>query len=372
MRIAFLCKRRYTGKDVIADGFGRLYEIPRQLALLNHDVRGFCLDYRGHSEGEWTHETAPGSLAWESHSLGHLRLPTLLGYPNRLLRRLRDFAPNVLIGASDIPHVALAAWLAKKLRTPCALDLYDNFEGYGQARIPGFVPALKHATRAADLVIAVSEPLKRKVEYEYARRGPVLVMPNAIDKAVFHPADRCAARERLGLPSDAALVGTAGGLYRSKGLAQLYAAWPRIAAARPDAHLVLAGPIESGFAPPQGKRVHYLGQLPHARVADLFNALDVGVVTVADSTFGRYCFPQKAYEMLACELPVVATNVGVMANMLAGSPHLLYPPDDASTLADAVLGQLREPVRIDAPIRDWAELVASIEPALTRLVADAQ
>jgi len=34
MKIAFLCKRRYMDKDVVADRYGRLYEIPYQLSRL--------------------------------------------------------------------------------------------------------------------------------------------------------------------------------------------------------------------------------------------------------------------------------------------------------------------------------------------------
>src|SRR3546814_4200678 len=30
MRIAFLCKRRYMGKDVVLDQYARLYEMPRR------------------------------------------------------------------------------------------------------------------------------------------------------------------------------------------------------------------------------------------------------------------------------------------------------------------------------------------------------
>jgi hypothetical protein len=41
MRIAFLCKRQYMGKDVILDRYARLYEIPYQLARLGHTVRGY-------------------------------------------------------------------------------------------------------------------------------------------------------------------------------------------------------------------------------------------------------------------------------------------------------------------------------------------
>src|SRR5690606_2792663 len=116
MRIAFLCKRRYMGKDVILDRYARLYEIPCQLAKLGHEVRGYCLDYHAASEGEWEHEASRGALRWESRSLGTLRVPELLGYPRHLLKQLRTFSPDILIGASDIPHVALARWLSRRLR----------------------------------------------------------------------------------------------------------------------------------------------------------------------------------------------------------------------------------------------------------------
>ena len=63
MRIAFLCKRRYMGKDVIDDRYARLYEIPYQLAECGHDVLGLCLSYYRDSEGEWQHPTHTGNLA---------------------------------------------------------------------------------------------------------------------------------------------------------------------------------------------------------------------------------------------------------------------------------------------------------------------
>jgi glycosyltransferase involved in cell wall biosynthesis len=367
MRIAFLCKRRYTGKDVIVDRFGRLYEIPYQLARLGHEVRGYCLDYHRGGNGEWQHELPAGALHWESHSLGALRLPAIVGYPRLALSRLRRFAPELLIGASDIPHVVLTAWLARRLGAPYAIDLYDNFESFSLARVPGFAAAYRRAIRRANLVTVVSTPLGQLVEKEYQARCPVLTMSNAIDRNVFRPTDQVAARNRLGLPVDAKLVGTAGGLHRVKGLEPLYSAWDLLAAARPDLHLVLAGPIQRGFPPPQGERVHYLGELPQARVADLFSALDVGVVTLLDSDFGRYCFPQKLYEMLACGLAVVAADVGVMSALLAKAPRSRYPGADAAALAAAVLGQLGSPALPELTVPDWTQLVSGIEPELRRL-----
>lgn len=368
MRIAFLCKRRYMNKDVILDRYARLYEIPAQLARLGHEVRGYCLDYHDgvSTYQKWLHETAPGSLAWESQSLGRLKLP-LPAYPWQLLRRLRAFRPNILIGASDIPHIALAAWLAGKLGVPYAVDLYDNFEGFGQARIPGFVPALRRATRHAGLTLTTSEPLRQLVENEYRAEGLVLSMPSSVDLQVFHTADKDASRHRLGLPQQARLIGTAGGLYRDKGVEPIYQAWSRLKTDHADLHLVLAGPWKPELPPPRGERVHYLGHLSHLQVADLFCALDVGIISILDTPFGRYCFPQKAYEMLACGLCVAVTDIGEMSTLFAATPQITFKPGDADGLIAAITSQLGVPTRPVITVGDWSTLIGEIEPLLTRL-----
>ncbi|MBS0433258.1 MAG: glycosyltransferase family 4 protein [Proteobacteria bacterium] len=368
MRIAFLCKRRYMSKDVIVDRYARLYEIPYQLARLGHDVRGWCLGYGDAEEGEWEHAAAPGRLRWQSRSLGRWKLPTLLGYPRHLAHRLHAFRPDLVIGASDIPHVAWGARLAQRLRVPYAADLYDNFEGFGQARIPGFVPALRRAVRHADLVTTTSSPLRDFVIDTYKARGEVIAMPSTIDKSVFHPRDRAECRRALGLPPHAKLIGTAGGLYADKGVGVLYDAWKLLAARQPDVHLVVAGPTDPRLPPPADQRVHALGLLPHARIAELFAALDVGVVYLRDTPFGRYCFPQKACEMFACGLPVAAARVGVMTDLLSTVPDALYRPDDAADLARAVQVLLDKPARPDVAIEDWTQVIGRLERELRALV----
>ena len=132
---------------------------------------------------------------------------------------------------------------------------------------------------------------------------------------------------------------------------------------------MLAGPVEPGFPPPSGERIHQLGMLAHARTAELFNALDVGTICIRDTPFGRYSFPQKAYEMLACGLPIAAARVGAMTHLLAGVPASLYHPDDADSLAVALLAQLDRPIAADVPIADWTQLIGALEPRL-RAVAN--
>jgi glycosyltransferase involved in cell wall biosynthesis len=370
MRIAYLCKRHYMSKDVILDRYARLYEIPRQLALLGHDVEAFCFAYSptlADVDVDVEHDASPGRLRWRSRNAGRAVAPRMAAYPRRLLGQLRGFDPDIVIAASDIPHVALGAWLARKLQRPFVADLYDNFEGFGQARIPGMVGALRRAVRRADLVVTTSEPLRELVVEGYGARGEVVAMPSSVDKAVFRPGDKLAAREALGLPLDALLVGTAGGLYRDKGIGVLYAAWEILAKRRTDVHLVLAGPHEAVLPPPSGARVHALGALPHERVADLFRALDVGAICVLDTSFGRYCFPQKAYEMLACGLPVAAPDLGALGSLLAPwRDHCLHAANDPEALADRIEAQLVDRFVPPVPIEGWDELIARIEPRLPR------
>lgn len=366
MRVAFICKRRYMGHDVIDDRYARLYEIPWQLAARGHDVLGACLSYHGDAEGEWEHPV-PGSgrLRWASRSLGRVVVPRLLGHPAWLLHHLREHGCDVVIAASDLPHVVVGAWAAERLGLPFVADLYDDFESFGLARIPGAVTAYRRAVSRADLVSCTSQALLEHVRDDYHARGHLLALPSTIDSTVFQRRDRQACRTALGLPAHARLVGTAGGLHADKGITTVYEAFERLASDMPDVHLVLAGQGEA--QPPRGANVHHLGAIAHERVAQLFSALDVGIVYLRDTPFGRYCFPQKAYEMAACGTPIVAAAVGAMPALLAKTPQALYRPDDAAGLAAALRAQLTTPQPPPVVPEDWEALVGRLDHAIQSL-----
>lgn len=368
MRIAFLCKRHYTGKDVLLDRYGRLYELPHQLARLGHAVGAWCLDYRGCQDEIQQHEGGAGALLWRSLGIRGVRVARIPMFPYQLYRELSKFKPDVVIGASDIPHVKLATWLGRKLKIPCAIDLYDNFESFGQARIPGFRSMLAHAIKSAHLIITVSHSLREKICADHAPIQPVLVMPNGINNSVFSPGSRGQSRQELGLPIDSQLIGTAGGLSRMKGLHTVYAAWQQMAQRYPNLHLVLAGPVDKSLPLPVGPRVHYLGELHERQVVKMFRALDVGIIPLADSPFGRYCFPQKAYEMLASHLPVVVADTGEMASLFSSWPQTLFAPNDSFELQAALLRQLEHPCIPAISIPNWPTLITQLETELKRLV----
>ncbi|HSW53041.1 MAG TPA: glycosyltransferase [Sulfuricaulis sp.] len=211
--------------------------------------------------------------------------------------------------------------------------------------------------------------MREKITGEYRRTGPVLVLPNGIDPQLFHPQDRESCRRRLGVPVDAQLIGVAGAIARSRGIETVFEAAARLMRDRERVHLVLAGSRDRDLALPDHPRVHDLGILPHTDVPTLINALDVALVSNRDSEFGRYCFPQKAYEYLACRVPVVASDVGAMHALFEECPQSLFRPEDPEDLVRALEDQLDRPCRVSTPAPGWDELGARLDMFLRQVVS---
>jgi hypothetical protein len=83
--------------------------------------------------------------------------------------------------------------------------------------------------------------------------------------------------------------------------------------------------------------------------------LDVAVSCYKDSATGRYSFPQKAYEILACRRPIVSAAVGTMKDLLSNHPDCLFEPDSPEGLAKAVRSQLEKPRIVVTRVPSWAD-----------------
>lgn len=366
MNILFICKRYYTGKDVIRHRFGRLYEIPCQLASLGHQVTVLCLDYRNDDRCKSLfQQVGSGSVNWVRISLRDVFFPKAW----LIYKQLNAFQPRLVIGSSDIPCLWLSRQFARRLRVAYIVDLYDNYESFGQARIPGFRHALKKSIRDASAIFAVSTPLKEKIEIDYAPHAPVVVLRNGISNTSFHTGDAVAARKSLGLPLKGRLIGTAGNLSAMKGLDTVYEAWSELENMTDDLYLVLAGKVDLKLPIPANTRVIYLGELTEQQVSQLFRALDLGIIPAHDSEFGRYCFPQKLFEMVACGLPVVAARVGAIAEILNDCPSLLFTPGDSTSLRLAVISQLKEAKRVAIDAEEWPDLVQRAEQLIKQVAS---
>jgi len=363
MKLLVLTKRQYTGKDLLDDRFGRFWELPLELARLGHEVQGLALSYRHREETRVTDATFnnDAEVHWQSINLLHGFLPDFKNYFKQARRLLDQFQPDLIWAGSDAYHVIFGYKLARNSTAKLVIDLYDNFESYPATRIPGVLPLFKRAVKGADGVTCVSSQLANYVSERYRSRAPALVLENAIRSDLFRPMEREACRKQLGLPPAAKIIGTAGALYASRGIDTLYRGFEILAAENPTLHLALAGPRPSSSGIPRGKHTHDLGILPHDKVSVFFNALDVAVVCNRDSSFGRYNFPQKAREIMACGTAMVAAEVGSMMEILCDHRHCLFAPDDPTSLAATIRIQLAKPTSIDRKVPSWSALAAQLE-----------
>ncbi len=347
-------------KDVIDDRYARLYELPNQLARNGHQVQGVCLSYRKKDEGEFVHfEEEPGLLSWHSFNLGYLLFPGLVNYLKNLKQLVESFEPDVLVGSSDCPHVIITAWVSRKLNIPFFIDLYDNYESFGLAKIPGMTKGYRWALKQARGVACVSGVLSDYIAENF--NSNVLTLESTIDPLVFRAKERSMARQTLKLPANAKLIGLAGSLNKNRGIKLLYHSFLKLAEQYSDLYLVLAGPIDNSYPPPKHERVIYLGLLPHDQMPDFYSALDLATICMVDTEFGRFAFPQKTYEILACCTPLVTASIGALERTLADYPECLYDAENQTDFMQKIVNQLQTPCVPALLIPSWEDQAALLE-----------
>jgi glycosyltransferase involved in cell wall biosynthesis len=353
MRVLVLSKRQYTGKDLLDDRYGRLFEIPAALATAGHDVRGLALSYRRRASGQYRWSDVP-RLSW--HSANALPMG-LIRHASWAARELASWRPQIIWASSDALQGVLGARLATSYDVPLVIDLYDNYESFGLTRLPGLKRWFRLACRRADGLSIVSRSLAQHVAVTCAPEGRICLLGNGVDGDLFKHGDREASRRSLGLPTHARLIGTAGAITAGRGIGDLFEAFVSLADEDETLWLVIAGPRDGTPAKYRHPRIIDLGMLPWVSIPLLFNSLDVAVVCNRDSEFGRYCFPMKLQEMNACGVPVVAAAVGDVASILETVPNALYPPGDAVALAAAIRAQLAAPSVLAVPrVATWHAL----------------
>ena len=167
------------------------------------------------------------------------------------------------------------------------------------------------------------------------------VLPNGFDFDLFRPNGE--ARKRLnleyGIDPNAVIVGKVARLHPMKDHGMLVKA---VALAREqghDLHLLMVG--EGLATPPQELQDQINSLLPAHRVtligarsdvADLLPGLDILALA---SAWGEG-FPNVIGEALACQVPVVATDVGDSA-LIVGDSGVIVPPGDAEAFANALV-----------------------------------
>jgi glycosyltransferase involved in cell wall biosynthesis len=126
-----------------------------------------------------------------------------------------------------------------------------------------------------------------------------------------------------------------GGWAKNRGTDMLVDAFRRARGIRPDLQLVLSGRPPKEMLEEPG--VIATGYVPDAQLPMLINSLDIACVITAETSFGRYSYPAKLCEAMACEVPVVATATEPVRWMLGDLYEHLVPVGDATAYAERIL-----------------------------------
>jgi glycosyltransferase involved in cell wall biosynthesis len=196
------------------------------------------------------------------------------------------------------------------------------------ARMCDALVVVGEADRAEGLALGIGRP----AQYRLIRSGIEIEAYRDVNIT------RDEARRRIGLPLGAFVVGSVARLSEQKAPLDLIAAFEPLAAAIPDAHLVIVGdgPLRAQVERRLSERgltarVHLMGL--RGDVPELLRAFDVFALASRWEGLPRV-FPQA----MAAGLPIVATRVaGAIDAVVPGVSGLLVEPGDMTAFSNSLL-----------------------------------
>jgi len=217
--------------------------------------------------------------------------------------------------------------------------------------------------RAAALLVASPQALRRIHEPE-RHRDRIFEVPHGIDLSRFPV--------RTALPARPSVLFLTS-VQDRKGIFTLLDAFERVAKAVPGVELVVAGSgpalgeVQRRAATMAGCAIRFIGPVAREHIGPVMRAHSVYCLPSIGEPFGM-----TILEAMACGLPVVATRVGGIPDLLSDEGGRLVPPRDADALATALIDVLRSPRQqcdMGAHNRTQVERVFDIEKTVDRLEA---
>jgi teichuronic acid biosynthesis glycosyltransferase TuaC len=252
-----------------------------------------------------------------------------LAYPLAALRLLRwSLSKNHhfrLVHA----HGGEAALVAACYRRAPLLVSYLGSDLLGSPRADGVVNLIgrirrmvfrQHARLAAR---TITKSYEMETVLPASVRARNTVLPNGVDTRLFRPIDRAAARQALGWEMNRRTV--------------LFAANPSVARKR---YWLAEAAVERARSMLPDLHLHVAHDVTPDRMPLLMNAADCLLLT--SSIEGS---PNVVKEALMCNLPVVATRAGDVAELLAGVAPSSVCDASKTSLSEAMVECLRQPRR---------------------------
>ncbi|MBI2144036.1 glycosyltransferase family 4 protein [Candidatus Woesearchaeota archaeon] len=336
MKILLLMKRFSKGRDMLMENFGREVRLFSEIDKLGQTVTVLCADQA--KKEKLTMKL--NGMDVKIYPFSILKLPAFAAMARRMAAE-----NDVIVGATH-PLLGYIAHLAAKASgRKMVYDIRDNYETYNFTNIPllkkGIMPKLvnDHVIRSCDLAVCASESLRQKIAGKRKENMPTVVVENGVNARFFRPLDKKRCRAKLGLPQKAPIIVFIGHISKERGADMLINAFGIVREKHPDAVLLLSGQADKDISISQ-QGIAYKELPRRIDVVVGTNAADVAVVSQPENETTKYAFPYKLMEYMACNVPVVATAVGDVKDVLKSHPESLCQPENAQDMAQKILAIL--------------------------------
>jgi N-acetyl-alpha-D-glucosaminyl L-malate synthase BshA len=340
MRIGIVCYASVGGSGIIAT------ELGKSLAARGHDVHLLSSDtpFRlgSYQPGLTFHRV-------ETPSYPLFREPQyLLSLANKIVQVSRQQELDIVHAHYAVPH-ATAAYLARQIlaathtgRVPSVITTLHGTDITLLGSDRSYSETVAFCIEQSDGVTAVSDSLKADTCRELAVTTDIRVIPNFLDCKVHHRVDAGSVRERLTGDPSAKVVVHVSNFRPVKRVAAVIETFDRICRTVP-AHLLMVGDgpdLDSAarLARELGleERVYFLGE--QDQVLPLLSIADAFLLPSAQESFGL-----AALEAMACEVPVVASRVGGLPEVI--DDHIngfLHELEDLDGMAQSAVNLLTD------------------------------
>lgn len=246
--------------------------------------------------------------------------------------------PDLLHAHFSYPDGFGMIGLAKKWKVPFVISALGTLERKVAYEGSYTSRQIFEAMNCADKVLSVSEDLKNHIVNLGISEDKVSVVPNGVDIEKFKPAGKEYARNMLNLPQDKKIVLFVGALKKIKGVDYLIEAAKSFLDTNISLYMVGR---DDGMKKSLEKRAHELKIDNHIKFTGPVNHEDIplwlsasDILVLPSLSEGR---PNVILEALACEVPVVATNVGgVPELMINEETGYLVPAKNQMELSEKV------------------------------------
>jgi N-acetyl-alpha-D-glucosaminyl L-malate synthase BshA len=335
MKIGITCYPTYGGSGVVAT------ELGKELATRGHDVHfiSYALPIRlTMSDRVHFHEVEVLSYPLFEYPPYDLVLAT------KMAEVMSRFDLDILHVHYAIPH-SISAYLAKKMLTDRVVPFVTTLHGTDITLVGNdrsYLPITRFGIEQSDAVTAVSEYLRRRTIDEFQIKRPVTVVPNFVDCNVYVRATDRKLRHRFAADDEGILIHISNfrPVKRVEDVIRIFA----IVRKHRKARLLMVGdgperPKAEWLANTHGIAgdVLFVG-----KQNDMNNLLSVSDILLLPSELES--FGLVALEAMACEVPVVATRVGGLPEVVRdGIDGYLYDVGDVQSMARSCIDILGNP-----------------------------